>query len=270
MSSPIFDMHVHTVDSPDASIPAAELVGLAVERGLAGLGFVAHVDLDPDDYCYGCFDPAGYDRSLSRAAEEAPDGFAVMKGVEVGEPHLHGRAASELVDYDSCDFVVGAMHWTRGVGLILDEGAFPGSDPLEVVEAYLAETLEMVREADMDVLAHLGMFRRGMAMAGHRTDLDEVVLWPRLCRRIMETLVERGIALEVNTAGLRRAEAVTYPTPRMLVLYRETGGELVTLASDTHSRKNLFYGLGEGLAVVRRAGLPAPCAFSGRRPVLPG
>ena len=57
MSRSLHDMHVHTSDSPDAEIAAWELVRRGIQKGIASIGFVAHLDLNPADYCYGSFDP---------------------------------------------------------------------------------------------------------------------------------------------------------------------------------------------------------------------
>lgn len=263
---PLTDMHVHTSDSPDAEISAAELAGLGMEEGLRAIGFVAHMDMNPADCCCNSLDPAGYRKSLSEASRRAGDGLTVLKGLEVGEPHRFGKQAGELVDYSDYDFIAGALHYLDDDGLILGGEVFAKEDHLAVVEEYYRETLTMVETAEMDVLAHMGLFRRGLAMAGLDTSLDETELWPGTVRRILETLISRGIALELNTSGLRRAEKITYPTPRLLELYSELGGNLVTLGSDTHRRSHLFHGLASGAALLREKGFSECCLYRNRRP----
>lgn len=263
---PITDMHVHTSDSPDAEISAAELAGLGIEEGLSVIGFVAHMDMNPADYCYNSLDPAEYRKSLAEAAAGAGDSITVLKGLEVGEPHRFEEQVRELVDYSDCDFIVGALHYLDDDGLVLGGEVFTKGDHLAVVEEYYRETLSMVETAEMDVLAHLGLFRRGLAMAGLDTSLDETELWPGTVRRILETLVRRDIALELNTSGLRRAERMTYPTPRVLELYRELGGRLVTLGSDTHRRSHLFHGLASGAALLREKGFSSCYLYRNRQP----
>lgn len=263
---PLTDMHVHTSDSPDAEISAEELAGLGMEEGLGAIGFVAHLDMNPADYCCNSLDPAEYRKSLSEASRRAGDRLTVLKGLEVGEPHRFGKQAGELVDYSDYDFIVGALHYLDNDRLVLGGDIFKKGDHLAVVEEYYRETLSMVETAEMDILAHMGLFRRGLAMAGLDTSLDETELWPRTVQRILETLIARGIALELNTSGLRRAEKVTYPTPRVLELYGELGGKLVTLGSDTHRRSHLFHGLASGAALLREKGFSSCYLYRNRQP----
>ena len=261
----IADMHVHTDDSPDADIPAVELLARAGEEGLAAVGFVAHLDLDPEDFCYGGFDGESYDRSLS-LAEERESGTRLLRGIEVGEPHRFGESARRLADYTQYDFITGALHSTKRSGMILGPDAFRGWDPMGIIGEYLSETVEMVTSADMDILAHFGLFRRGMALAGLDTSLDETELFPGEVDAILEALVGRGIALEVNTSGLRRQEKVTYPIPSVIRRYRELGGELVTLGSDTHREPWVFFGLEAGRRLLLENGFRRAFIFSRRTP----
>lgn len=263
---PLMDMHVHTSDSPDAEISAVELAGLGIEEGLFAIGFVAHMDMNPADYCFNSLDPAEYMKSLAEASAAAGDNLTVLKGLEVGEPHRFGKKVGELVDYSDYDFIAGALHYLDDDGLILDGDVFARGDHLAVVEEYYRETLSMLETAEMDVLAHMGLFRRGLAMAGLDTSFDETEMWPGTVERILETLIARGIALELNTSGLRRPERTTYPAPGVLELYGELGGKLVTLGSDTHRRSHLFHGLSSGAELLREKGFSSCCLYRNREP----
>ena len=264
MKAPLHDMHVHTSDSPDAEIAAWELVRRGIQKNMSAIGFVAHLDLNPEDYCYNSFDPPEYDYSISRAKHESAGRLTVLKGLEVGEPHRFQEKAKELVDYDEYDFIVGALHYLKDGDLILGEEAFLNGDPMGIVEGYYRESLLMARTAEMNVLAHLGLFRRGMAMAGLDTSFDETKMWPELIEELLRTIIRRGIALELNTSGLRRKEKMTYPAMPVLRMYRELGGGTVTVGSDSHRDPHVFYGLGEGYEMLRGAGFDSAYTCNGR------
>lgn len=250
--NPLFDLHVHTLNSPDASLSEAELAERAVVRGLAGLGFIAHLDFHPLDPCFGFFNGARYTASVRDAAALNP-GTTLLCGVEVGEPHLYSGQARGVLEAGEYDYVTGALHWVDDL-LVLGPEAFRKEPPLKLVEGYYRETLEMVRSGFFHILAHMGLFRRGMALAGLDTSLDETRLWPGLLEEILGVMVEKGVILEVNTSGLRRKECVTYPDTAVLELYRSLGGELVTLGSDTHRDPWVFYGLEEGCDLLLKTG----------------
>ncbi|MDM7992593.1 MAG: PHP domain-containing protein [Candidatus Fermentibacter sp.] len=261
----LVDMHVHTTDSPDAELEAAELASRAAGAGLRGLGFVAHVDFHPSDCCTGAFSAGGYDASFGRAAISAQE-VMLLKGVEIGEPHLFMGRAEEAMAGRRYDFVTGALHWV-GDRLLLDAEGFAGSTPEELVERYILESTEIASTSRIDILAHFGIWRRGLAKAGMPVAPDEAAIWPGLLGRLFEAMIDRGIALELNTAGLRRREAVTYPTPAVLSAYRRLGGRLVTLGSDTHGEPHVFFGLSRGAEVLAAAGFDRAFFFREGEPV---
>ena len=262
-----FDMHVHTANSPDARLSESTLSRRAAQSGIPGLGFVAHLDCNPLDYCYGWFDPDRYDADFDEAVETRDrNGPLLMKGVEIGEPHRFGRRAVEIMSGHDYDFVIGALHWVDEA-LVLEEEAFrAASDPMELVEEYYRQSLEMVECGGFDILAHLGIFRRGMAKCGLDYGFDEVRLLPELTRRLLEALIERRIALELNTSGLRRKEEMTYPSPPVLGLFAELGGTLVTIGSDTHRDPWVFYGLDRGVELLRGSGYESAYRYERGRP----
>lgn len=249
---PLFDMHVHTTNSPDAALTEMELARRASAAGLAGLGFVAHLDFHPRDECTGFFDGARYQAAVRDAQSRNP-GLTLLCGVEVGEPHLYGENAMEAIRGGNFDYVTGALHWLDD-HLVLGPDVFGAVPPLEVAERYYRTSLAMLENSRFDVLAHLGIFRRGMALAGLDTSFDETLLWPGLLQDVIGAVIERGIILELNTSGLRRREEVTYPSLPVLELYRSMGGAHVTLGSDTHRDPWVFYGLEEGRRTLQSTG----------------
>jgi histidinol-phosphatase (PHP family) len=262
----LIDLHVHTTNSPDAALGETELARRASSRGLSALGFVAHVDFHPKDFCALAFRAERYDSAVREARASIP-AMRILKGVEIGEPHRFMPPSLEALGGLRYDYVVGALHWVGDL-LVLDPWDAAGGSHLDAVERYFEESLLIASGCDIDVVAHLGIFRRGLARAGLDTGFDEASLWPGLLRRIFEAMIDRGIALELNTSGLRRREGITYPSPGVLAFYRGCGGTLVTLGSDTHDDPWVFFGLEEGASLLRDTGFEEVCAFEERRRIM--
>ena len=93
----------------------------------------------------------------------------------------------------------------------------------------------------------------------HCDDIIEVIL---------KKLAEDGKALEVNTSALRGKLNMILPPVRYLRMFRELGGEFVTIGSGSHSCGSLGADLGEGIALVNEAGFSSYCYFEKRKPVL--
>ena len=84
---------------------------------------------------------------------------------------------------------------------------------------------------------------------------------------ILKKLAEGGKALEVNTAALRGKLNMILPPVRYLRMYRELGGEFITIGSGSHSCASIGSDLGEGISLVHEAGFDSYCYFEDRKPV---
>ncbi|HEY7680258.1 MAG TPA: hypothetical protein VIC04_07025, partial [Terriglobia bacterium] len=92
-------------------------------------------------------------------------------------------------------------------------------------------------------------------------------------RPVLRNCVERGIALDINTAALRRKysspprdpAALLAPGVDILRWYVELGGERVTLGSDSHRPEQLGFGLQLALDAARAAGLKYVTQFERRQ-----
>ncbi len=52
--------------------------------------------------------------------------------------------------------------------------------------------------------------------------------------KILETIIRQGIALEVNSAGIRKGLHVPMPNAEYVKRYYDKGGRMVTVGSDAH------------------------------------
>ena len=261
-----YDMHVHSRNSADSDLIEKDLVSRAFTSGLKGIGIVAHLDGNPADYCYNYFDPDRFDRDIRKAELAAPAGFRVFKGVEIGEPLRFADYATSRMSNHEYDFIIGALHWLEDDTFILEKDAFLKNPVLEIVENYYRELLDVVENCEFQILAHMGLFRRGIKKAGGETDFDETELWPALIKKLLGVLVDKNIALELNTSGLRREENLTYPIPSVLRMFKDLGGELVTLGSDSHRDPWVFYGLETGAEILIECGFRKACYYHKGQP----
>ena len=79
-------------------------------------------------------------------------------------------------------------------------------------------------------------------------------------------LVERGIALEVNTAGKRKWLA-SLIEQWILERYRALGGKYITVGSDAHVKEDIGAGFSEACALIRRAGFSEIVYFEQGQPI---
>ena len=79
-------------------------------------------------------------------------------------------------------------------------------------------------------------------------------------------MAERNIALEINTAGLRRINQF-YPGPLIIKYAREQGVNLITIGSDAHRVEDLGKGIAEGMKYAKSFGFEAVYKFNKKQPI---
>jgi histidinol-phosphatase (PHP family) len=112
-----------------------------------------------------------------------------------------------------------------------------------------------------DVLGHLDLVKRfGVRHYGP----FEPAAFEEEIRAVLRAAIDGGMGLEINTSGLRQSPGEPYPALAVLQWYRELGGEILTLGSDTHHVNNLGAGLAEAMTLAQVAGFRAIATFEKR------
>ena len=78
--------------------------------------------------------------------------------------------------------------------------------------------------------------------------------WEDTIDAILKTIIQKSIALEINTSGLRQTIGKTLPDLPIIRRYRELGGEAITLGSDAHRPVDVAANIGDGLYLAKQAG----------------
>jgi histidinol-phosphatase (PHP family) len=85
-------------------------------------------------------------------------------------------------------------------------------------------------------------------------------------RPVLRNCVANGLALDLNTAILRRrGHHLLTPGPDILRWYVELGGERVTLGSDAHQPSQVGSHLAEAMDIARAAGIKYLTHFNHRQ-----
>lgn len=261
------DSHVHTDQSPDSDVPIDVYAALAVERGITELAITDHVDFDPRDPAFDYTSYADRERVVRDAAARwAPRGVAIRFGAELTFNQRWADDVRAHLSRHHYDFTIGSVHDWPGSPYRHDRVAslIAGRDIAEVVAPYYAEVVAAARSGLFDTIGHLDVVKRYLhphltaADLGRRPDVIEPVL---------QALVEAGVALELNTSGLRQAVGETYPSSATVTRFRELGGSRVTVGSDAHRRDLLGWRLADAYDALRSAGFESVVFRRGGEPV---
>ena len=82
-------------------------------------------------------------------------------------------------------------------------------------------------------------------------------------RSILKAAIDRGLGIELNS---NRGNA-PLPGEKWLKIYRELGGEIITLGSDAHRPQHIACAMEERQELLKACGFAAFCTFDAGKPV---
>jgi len=249
------DAHLHTDLSPDSDVPIDAYAQQAVERGIAELAITDHVDFGPEMPAYAFASFGERERVVRDAAERwAPHGVAIRFGVEISYERRHEADIREHLARNPYDYAIGSVHvFADSLYEASRVAGWTAGRPLaEIVAPYFAEVLGAIRSGLFDTIGHLDFVKR--YLMPHVTPA-QLAAAPELYEPVLMALVESGVALEVNTSGLRQEPGETYPAGPIVERFRLLGGTRVVAGSDAHRKGSFTMGLEAGYGVVAAAGL---------------
>lgn len=244
------DYHVHSslsIDAdPKASIEA--VLKTAVDRGMDELALCDHYDVNwviaeqnPDiDFRESLKRINAAKENLRLAGKNIKTEF--LLGIELGQPNQCPEKANEVLAKNDFDFILCALHNAR------DEEDFYFIDYkntnilnlIRIFEKYTNELCELAEWGNFHALAHITYPVRYCLLNNIHIP---VLKYTDLYKKLFSIMIHRGIALEVNTSGLRKKINQPSPPYELLKLYKETGGELITVGSDAHNTSDIFSGI---------------------------
>ena len=234
----ISDYHIHSSCSFDAKHSMAEMVKSAMEQGVDEICFTDHVEPLEESRLRTLTPEHDWVKHLAQyeEAKAVSDGrIRVRLGAELGEITMTDTAIGDhlLETAPPLDFVIGSVHAVKLHGEVTDLMWLKGRGESvwrEAIGLYLGEVRRLIDWGRFNVLGHLTLplryakKDRGMENLSFAPYRDEVA-------DILERLIDKGLGIELNT----NRGANPLPDEPWLRLYRDLGGEIITMGSDAHT-----------------------------------
>lgn len=275
------DMHTHSSFSPDAErdVTIEKMALRAQELGLCALTVTDHCDLnywlpagerDYEEYYLldsMMFGSRDYAASSIETVTALKERFPLLRcGIELGQLVQAPDQAALMAADKRLDFIIGSLHMNKNKPDFywIEYNKMDSSEITSLLDDYFAEQLAVCRTGDFDILGHLTYPMRYICgECGITLDMSR---WDGIIREIFCTLISRGKGIEINTSGLRQKYGLTFPSLEYIRLYRELGGEIITLGSDAHRTSDIGAGLKAGAALAEAAGFKYTALYTGRKP----
>lgn len=264
------DCHVHTKYSHDSTCEPLAHCASAVERGLAGFCVTDHCDLE---YAYkmDVVTPIVQSVQEAEASREAyADSLSVYTGVEYSEAIWDMEAYEAMISATAYDCVLGSVHAVQYKEYTvpysrIDFAKMTHEDVRGYLHAYFREMKEMICRCDIDVLTHLTCpLRYIVGKYGLSVDMTE---FDGEIEEILRLIVEKHIALEVNTSGIGSFYGEYMPYGSIVERFREMGGYLITLASDAHTADRVGNGFADVAQMLKEIGFTNAYYYKQRMPI---
>lgn len=257
----MFDYHLHSNISYDGHDTPERMARAAADAGLKEICFTDHLDYM---HCLPrgktSFTVDNYNQAYGSL--RVP-GLIIRNGVEVGLTPWNKAEISKDLKLRHYDFVLGSLHFIQDQDPYLPP-YWETRNPLDAERQYFEELLNCVKlHDDFDVLGHLTYISKCKAHPCPRViPLEE---YEDIITEIMKTLIAKGKGMEVNTSGVDRCGDFL-PGLAYLKLFKQLGGEIVTVGSDAHDVRRVGQYTPEACEMLKEV-FGYVCTFKDRRSV---
>jgi histidinol-phosphatase (PHP family) len=260
------DFHVHESHSSDAPLATVEkYCRVAERRGIDEICFTTHLILTGPDVQHGISpsDIPEYLEEIQAAREDTT--VKLRTGLEVDWFPEVERRIEEIIEEHHLDYVLGSMHYIRGVDIGSRRHSptfFLGKRLEDALDIYYEDWGRAAESGLFDVMAHPDYFRKYLGLTH-----EMPVSWEDYGSNVydaIDCLRSHGVGIEVNSSGRRHGIGDVYPVKGFLRAAREAGVETVTVGSDCHKTEELGLNTLWAVERLREEGYDYICVYEGR------
>ncbi|MGN0976320.1 MAG: histidinol-phosphatase HisJ family protein [Gemmiger sp.] len=272
------DYHLHTEYSADSMYDMEQEVQDAIAAGLEEICFTDHVDYgvkqdwtepsvryDPSQKSGQLLRNVQYPAYFARIAQlqqEYAGQIVIRAGLEFGMQVETVEQYESLFSSWPLDFVILSCHQVENK-TFWNQQFQQGKSQDEYQQRYYGELLSLVRRyKKYSVLGHLDMIARYDPAGPYPFEkIRDIVT------EILREVIRDGKGIEINTSCYRYGLQDLTPSRQILRLYRQLGGTILTIGSDTHKREqHIAAHVDEAMRELRSMGFESVCTFSRMEP----
>lgn len=276
------DYHVHTEFSDDSNYPMEQVIKDAITKGFDELCFTDHVDYgikkdwdepgemiyrkggagEPDQMPVANVDYPVYYKTFQKMKELYQDNISLKFGLEFGMQAHTVEKYEKLFSRYPFDFIILSVHEIEDKEF-WDQGFQNGMTQQEYNERYYEEMLYLVQNYhNYSVLGHMDLITRYDKAGVYSFEQLKPIL-----TKILKIVITDGKGIEVNTSSHRYGLKDLTPSRDILKLYKELGGKIITIGSDSHKPEHLGAFVDETKEELKALGFEQICTFDKMKPV---
>jgi len=258
----IVDYHTHTNLCKHAEGDVEQYILKAIELGFDEVGCSDHSPM-PNNFderhrmsleqYYELYAP-----TVSEMAEKYKDKIVVKRGLEAEFYSGSEEWVRRFISENGFDFVIGSVHFVKNSEseMPLFGREYEEAELERLHEGYFETVRVSAKSGLFDIIAHFDLIKKFGSRSSKRID--------ELTWEAMKEIKQSDLCIEINTSGLRKPEAETYPGEKVLALARELKIPL-TLASDAHKPADVGRDFDKAIALVEKYGYGRLSVFNKRQ-----
>ncbi|WP_238916162.1 histidinol-phosphatase HisJ family protein [Clostridium sp. YIM B02555] len=269
------DYHLHTNYSDDSSYIMEDLVNDSIDIGLNEICITDHVDYGvksdwdkPEKIQYDGERPIAnvdypkFYKEIKSLQEKYKNQINIKIGMEFGmQKHTIGNF-QKLFNQYNFDFIILSCHQVDDKEF-WNQAFQSEKSQKEYNELYYQEILRLVKHyKNYSVLGHLDMIKR----------YDEISEYPfekvkTIITDILKIVISDGKGIEINTSSHRYDLNDLTPSKDILRLYKNLGGKILTIGSDTHKKEHLGAYIEATKSELKKLGFNSYCTYENMIPI---
>ncbi|MHA2176465.1 MAG: histidinol-phosphatase HisJ [Candidatus Hodarchaeales archaeon] len=258
------DYHTHSVYCNHAVGTLEEYVQEAVKKNLPEIGLTDHFSmyLLPETFHPYAMEKSELKIYLEEIQELKLKSYSNLKiksGFEVDYyPTVFSKCKDALSPiFHDLDFIIGSVHGVKWENEIYPiESSFTLPDVIleskekltTFTDLYYQDLLSLVKTKYYDVLGHFDVITKLKTSKIPEESTREIIF------RILDEIEQNGMAVEINTSGLRSSEQELYPNGTIIKELLERKIPLV-LGSDAHQPIDVGYEFSSTVELLKKLGV---------------
>lgn len=258
------DYHLHSSFSSDSDADIMDIINYAQQNGMDSICVTDHYDMDfpvypdePDMTFY--LDTDKYFEYMNKIRSEVEPDFDLRIGVELGiMPETTSMLHDYVLSHSELDFIIASSHLVDGYDPYRPE-YFKGKTDYEAYGRYFESILENIKSfKDFNVYGHLDYIMRYGKNKAQNFNISD---YYDIFKEIFDILVYDGKGIEINTGSLYRGLDFPHPHRDILKMYKEAGGEIITVGSDAHKPEYIGHGFNVAKDLLKSLDFKYYCTF---------
>ena len=256
------DLHLHSEFSFDSYTDPEENIKAAIRNNIKIMAFTDHMD----NFCQNdrdiSFDLEKYFSTIYKFREKYKNQIKILAGVEVGLACENADKINQFIDENPFDFIIGSIHavefkdiWSNRK--IIEE------NPKYYFRKYYQYMLESIKSCkNFSVLGHIDYIDR---YTKDKSVIPDFSFYEDLIEEILKELIKTNRGIEYNTAGFRNDLTHANPKDKILEKYKNLGGNIITLGSDSHFPDTISYKIDDGIKHLKDLGFDHISYFENKK-----